>query len=315
MEVYEINQKLEILEECINYPLLLLIDHNLQKRPIKDDLFSDPFFYNATTINGKNLIDSLIEYLQHQEVFRKTTITNVGSYLLVRFDDIVKDTYFSDIYCDDRLLTIDLYNCTYKFYNYYEKDCKAWSEKDLTTELNPIELDDFWKKFENLTFSKRIHNAYNDLTKKDSPIFTRISNCFTHLTVPKRTIENRIELQKARINEINKNRLRRKNQLLKQKEFYCVFALKYLSEIKATKEQIAVFLSAYNYTEIKEEEPIREIVSQKDRFQKEEVRIPPTSFPERTAKPIKEETNSDITYDEEEVTSFDLEDDYEYDER
>lgn len=161
IEIQEARQKLDRLEELTSNPQLIFTD-------LLNQGSDDYNFLFEVNIHEKRYSEYIPEYLQTIDVFENTTIDVWGTELRIYVPSL-KFGEHQSLQPNDRILEIDLHKKNYNCCEMPIKDYTSALEQEY--ELEICELSDFWKKFEDFSFKKRL--------KSDFRTWHLTKNCIT----------------------------------------------------------------------------------------------------------------------------------------
>ena len=243
VEISEARKKLDMLERLPDCPELVFTDLYQQ------DAHCWAFLHEITMDNA-DMRTYLAGIIQKIDAFRDVRIRVEGSNVLV-FIPSLKCGKFQQLQPDDQIAQINLRNHTYCLYDSCVNSYKEVLNE--TPELVKFELDKFWKQFENLTFSKRIRNAFHSLTEKGKgKLRTRLINFVYSLVVSKSKVENALERERKRVEYLNQNRQECYERAVERKAFYEKYAPEHIEIIKTKQREIAGYLEGLGYQEVEE---------------------------------------------------------------
>lgn len=236
LELQEARELLNLLEEVSVRPELILTDLFL------DDISCDYIFHQIDV--GKN---SAFEYLQLSlkklPIFYDCFVKIRGCEVFVYIPSL-KFGRQQSFQPEDKILKINAESKTYRLC-----DSTIYSEvllKKYTLKTN--ELSDFWKKYENFTFGKRIKTAFLSLTS-DKRILTRIGDFFFTLFVSKKKINAALDREKEKIKKKNNSELKYYNERIALQNFYKENSQKQIERIVKKQKEITGYLETLGYRE------------------------------------------------------------------
>lgn len=238
IEIKEARRKLDLLEEVPCNPKLIFTDLFT-----KDS--DDHNFLFQVDIQGKQFSEHIPEYLQEIEVFTDTIISVWGTELHIYVPSL-KFGEHQNLQPDDRILEINLRKKTY--------DCQEIPIKDYTSaleqeyELEICELSDFWKKFEDFSFKKRLKSAFSYL-KSDKKLYRRLFNFVFVLTVSRKKVDTALNREKENIIRKNKRNLHFYKERTELQNFYKENVPAQIEKIRGKQEEIKKYLRGLGYTE------------------------------------------------------------------
>lgn len=148
---------------------------------------------------------------------------------------------------DDRLVWVDLKNKTINLSDgnksYYE------SMQKLNCDRKLCELDEFWAKYQDFTFKKRVKSAFGALRGKHH----KIANFFFTLFVPREKIDTRLKEELERVKEKNKHLSELNETSIKKKQFYNEHLEEHMKNFNQKKEMVKNYFLNLGYV-IEEEE-------------------------------------------------------------
>lgn len=237
IELIEAKKKLDIFENIINNPELLLSEE------IVTDIDSYNLLMNIT-LNGKDYFDYLIDYFSRINVFADTNIR-----LKNKDEDINKITIampsLDEYKKNDVIMNINLENHTYRIINECICDYKTIMSKDYVFEQK--EIDDFFRKYENYTLKQRFFTAYKNLMNKNKTKIVRMQDCLFSLFVSKKYIQTCLNNEYKRIDEINKRNKKFYDKNIELQNFYLQKAPNHINKIEQKQEEIVTYLSKYGF--------------------------------------------------------------------
>ena len=241
IEISEARKKLDTLERLPDCPELVFTDLYQQ------DAHCWAFLHEIT-MDDADMRTYLADIIQKIDAFRDVQIRVEGSNVLV-FIPSLKCGKFQQLQPDDQIAQINLQNHTYCLYDSCVNSYKEVLNE--TPELVKFELDKFWKQFENLTFSKRVRNAFNSLMAKGK-LRTRLANFVYSLVVSNSKVENVLERERKRVGYLNQNRQECYNRKVELKAFYEKHAPEHIETIKTKHHEIDGYLKELGYEEVEE---------------------------------------------------------------
>lgn len=240
IDINEAREQLCILEECVNNPELILT--KLFKNKV-----SGTNFLRQIRINNKYVFDCLLEYLETLPIFDNCEL-KCSSYDLNIYMDAIKYRSNEEFYSPDLILIINMDDKTYSICDDSLKSYRRIINKEYKYE--PKELSDFWKKFDNLTLSKRFKNAFCSLSS-NKKLHVRISDFFFYLFVSKRTVNKKLDNEKRKIENINENDLKYYNLNIKRQSFYKEVFPAFERKVMNKQKEIVEYLISLGYKEKK----------------------------------------------------------------
>lgn len=241
MEINEARKKLDMLEQLAGHPELIFT--NLYKKGVHDGRF-----LQEITMDSMDIGDYLASIIKKIDVFQDTRLNVKNSNVHVYIPRL-KCEKLKQFQPDDQIATIDLQNHAYCLCNRYVNSYKEVLNE--TSEFTKVELAEFWKQFENLTFSKRARNAFNSL-KAETKLRIKLANFVYSLVVSKSKIENALERERKRVDDLNQNRQECYNRSVELKAFYEKYAPEHIEIIKQKQQEIAGYLEELGYEEMEE---------------------------------------------------------------
>lgn len=239
LELKEAREKLDMLERLADEPNLIFTDLYAQ------GLNGCNFFYQVK-INGKYILDYLIEHIKTLHVFDNTLPTIERSELIIYVPSINDDDH-NKYHSKDKILEIDLEDRTFTICN---SDLNEYEEVMAATyELKEHELDDFWKRYENLTISSRIRNAFKSLTSPQKNIGTKIADFVFHFIVSKKKVNSIIDRERNKIDKKNEYHKKRYESDISLQQFYLEHAPKHLEKAYLKQREIIDYLISLGYKE------------------------------------------------------------------
>lgn len=232
IELIEVKKKIDIFEKTINNPELLLSEE------IVTDIDSYNLLINIT-LNGKDYFDYLIDYLSKINVFADTKIRLDINKIIISIPSL--DKYKKN----DVIMSINLEKHTYKIINKCIDDYKAIMSKDYV--LMQKELPDFFKKYENYTLKQRFLTAYRNLMNKNKTKIVRIQDCLFNLFVSKKYIQQCLNKEYKKIDEINKANKKIYDKNIELQKFYLQKAQNHINKIEQKQIEIIKYLSRYRF--------------------------------------------------------------------
>lgn len=242
IELQEAKHKLDILEHLADKPELIITD----LFTLETD--GDNFLLQIN-INGKYILDYLVEYLKKIEVFKNTKLRLSSYDLVVEVSPLEfrGERNIRTIYSNDVIMNIYPSNRTFEFCNRcIDNYVSVMNEK---YELKHYELGDFWKKYEDYTLKKRLKEAFSSLTNKNKKVRIRISDFLSFLFVSKKTINKALDREYKRVDERNQSCEEQYYRNVTMQDFYKEKAPNHISEIKSKQTEIANYLIGLGYTE------------------------------------------------------------------
>lgn len=234
IELESAKKTFEIIERLKSEPKLILTE----KLP-------DNYLLYNVQIDKKDIFDYLKEYLYNLKVFSECKIQNNNERFLICIEPLRFGEYTKYIN-DDKVVKIDVIKHTYKIINKSIEEYEMIMRKNY--QLNLKELDNYWEKFINLTFKKRILNAIKSLvTRKKMHI--RLLDFVFWLSVSKKKVEKALDRECKKIKEINDNRVNEYNKNINEQKYYLQYAPEHIQKIKSKQKEIVEFLISNGYHE------------------------------------------------------------------
>ena len=237
-------RNLDILEQLHNKPELILTD-------LFSDNMSNSIFLHQVSIHDKNIMDYLKEYLLGIYPF-KDCIIGSHSYYVYNMSFYIP-SFKDDIHLgskdDDLIVKINVENKTYKLF----LDCIT-EYKDIINkkyELKITELDDFWKRFTDLSLKGRIRQI-NRTIHSEYKFTSKCENIFFWLIMTrnqKRKIKEVLDKEINKIEVSNKYIREEYEKDIKIQPYYKEFALKQIRTIQEKQKEIEDFLLIRGYRE------------------------------------------------------------------
>ena len=237
-------RNLDILEQLHNKPELILTD-------LFSDNMSNSFFLYYLSIDNKNIMDYLKEYLLGIYPFKDCIIGSRSyyAYNMSFYISSLKDDIHLGSKDDDLIAKINVENKTYKLF----LDCIT-EYKDIINkkyELKITELDDFWKRFIDLSLKGRIRQI-NRTIHSEYKFTSKCENIFFWLIMTrnqKRKIKEVLDKEINKIEVSNKYIREEYEKDIKIQPYYKEFTLKQIRTIQEKQKEIEDFLLIRGYRE------------------------------------------------------------------
>ena len=232
-------RNLDILEQLHNKPELILTD-------LFSDNMSNSFFLHQVSIDNKNIMDYLKEYLLGIYPFKDCIIGSRSyyAYNMSFYISSLKDDIHLGSKDDDLIAKINVENKTYKLF----LDCIT-EYKDIINKK--YELDDFWKRFIDLSLKGRIRQI-NRTIHSEYKFTSKCENIFFWLIMTrnqKRKIKEVLDKEINKIEVSNKYIREEYEKDIKIQPYYKEFTLKQIRTIQEKQKEIEDFLLIRGYRE------------------------------------------------------------------
>ena len=241
IELLEAKELLGVLERMEQNPELILSGF------IKDFSMNHQNFLCQVHINGVPTWKCIIVYLYKIPVFSKDISLKIDRGVLSIFIPSLlypKEEYSPIHRPIDKIMEVDFANKTF----FICQECVLHYEeiKNMFPKQEFYELADLWRRYENLTISKRWRTMFVHL-KTGASFSTRISNAFFVLTVKKEKMDNLIEKEKLKVKEKNEDSKRRYLYELEKQKFYSEHISSQISAIQQKQKEIMEYLFSIGY--------------------------------------------------------------------
>ena len=238
IELQEARKKLDILEKLTNNPELILTD-------LFSNSVSDNNFLYQVNVNGRYILDYLVDYLKTLDVFNDSFI-KLQSHDIHIYIPSLKYGEYQNLQSDDKIMKIDIDNRTYRLcYESIEKYTDTMSKE---YKLEICELSDFWKKYENFGFKNRVKNAFMSLTT-DKKLHIRLWDFIYILIVSKKKVNAALNREREKVNRKNERNLKYYNEHVDLQNFYKENAPMQIDMIHKKQKEIITFLNQIGYKE------------------------------------------------------------------
>lgn len=235
--IEEARRKLEQLEQVENDPEMILT------KLFGGGVPELNFIYQIS-MNGQYSMKYLEECLMKIPIFYGCTLGhnayNFDVYIPALNHEGNKYTW------SDHILKIDACEKTFQIdkrtIEDYEREEKAKIEYD------KVEIEDYYKRFENLSIKKRIKNIREEI-KSERRITIKFSNILFWIFIPKKKVQPVLDREKKRIEEINESNQEFYKRDVERQEYYKKYAPEHIKKIKEKQKEIATYLEGIGYTE------------------------------------------------------------------
>ena len=239
ISIEEARRKLDILEELANDPSLILTEL------FSEGVSGSNFLYQVK-VNEKYILDYLNEYLSKLPVFSGCKIINNCGVFKITVEPLRVGVY-ADCIGDDEIVKIYADKRTYRL---LIKDINDY-EKLMSREhiLETVKLSDYWVRFVDLTFKKRILNSFNSL-KSNKRFFIRILDFIFWYRISNKKIGAAIEREMEKVNNANAYNIKEYNEDIEEQKYYLQYAPDHIKNIKLKQEEISNYLNSIGYKEM-----------------------------------------------------------------
>lgn len=244
LELKEAREKLNIIERLSKEPQLVFTD--LYKKGTQDC----NFLYQVN-VQGKYILDYFIDHVKTIPVF-DNTIPKIEHSDLVVYVPSLQDEKHNKYKSKDKILEIDLEDRTFIV---CEEDLNEYLDvMNSKYELKTYGLDDFWKKYENFSFKKRVENAFISLTTNQKRFRTKVADFAFHFIVSKKKINNVLQREKEKVEKKNEYNRKRYDENISLQNFFTKNAPEHLEKAIAKQKEIVDYLIKLGYSEYVEME-------------------------------------------------------------
>ncbi len=237
IELAEARRKLDVFEKCIKEPSLILTEEFSQE-------VSGSNFLRHVKFEDKDIMVYLVDHLYTLNAF-KGSILKFSGYTLYVYQPALKYGEFKEFQADDLVFKVTLDDRRFKA---CKKSIDSYIDiMQAEYELEVVKLDAFWKQFEDLTWKKRVNNAFNSL-KSSKKWYVKITDFIFHLCFNIKRIAEGLEREKGRVksaNEYNEYEYHRKCDL---QAYYQLNAPMHLYGIYAKQSALTSYFSECGFT-------------------------------------------------------------------
>lgn len=234
----EARKKLDTLEKLANNPELILTDL------FTEGVSGSNFLYQIN-IDNKYILDYLKEYLQKISVFSDCIITN-SSYDFYIYIKSLKIGEYSKYNSNDCIIRINADQRTFKIINRCIEDYEAIMNKKYIKGIK--KLDEYWARFQNLNFKKRIINAINSFSS-NKKFYVKILDFLFWLKIKQSKVDIKLNQKINEINESNKYNEKLYNEEIERQNYYLQYAPKHIQKIREKQKDISEYLLSVGYKE------------------------------------------------------------------
>lgn len=238
VELQEARKKLDILEKLASNPELIMTDL------FSEGVSGSNFLYQVN-VNGKYILDYLVEYLKTLHVF-DGTLPKFQSYDLNIYVPALKHGEYKQFQSEDKIMKVNVDKRTYRLCN---RDIKKYTEVMVTRyKLETCELSDFWKKYENFTLKNRVKNAFRSLTT-DKKLHIRLWDFVFTMIVSKKKIDATLNREIEKVNSKNEYNQKYYNERIDLQNYYIENAPIHITSIRSKQNEIVDYLTRLGYQE------------------------------------------------------------------
>lgn len=211
----------------------------------------DTRLYQNIEIDGLAMNDYLENCLSKIDVFRDV-IVKCKAYEVHICMKGIECSEYSKWESDNLILTIDLNSHTYSISEYWVNYYNEIMESDYKLEVE--ELSDFWKRYENYNFSKKMKNAC-DAFKKRKQFLKKFLNFFIEIFyVSKKKVDKALDREKERIKRRNETNARLYANDVARQQYFRKVAPQHIQSIIDNQTKIKDYLDSLSYQEKEEED-------------------------------------------------------------
>lgn len=238
IELQEARKKLDILEKLASNPELIMTDL------FSEGVSGSNFLYQVN-VNGKYILDYLVEYLRTLHVF-DGTLPKFQSYDLNIYVPALKHGEYKQFQPEDKIMKVNVDRRTYRL---CDKDIQKYSDvMSKVYELETCELSDFWKKYEDFTFKNRVKNAFKSLTT-DKKLHIRLWDFVFTLIVSKKKVDVALDREREKVNSKNEYNQKYYNERIDLQNYYMENAPNHITLIHSKQNEIVDYLTCLGYQE------------------------------------------------------------------
>lgn len=241
IELKQARKKIDILENLAKNPELILTEL------FKEGIDGTNFLYQIR-VNGKYILDYFNEYLLTLPVFDDCVVKNEGYYVNISVP-CLKIGEFSDLWSNDNILKINASERTFLIINRNIDEYEKFMNKKIIKEVD--ELEEHFKKFENLTLKKRFKNSFNVIRSKKR-ILIKIMDFAFWLYIRKSKVNNYLDKEYKRIESENERNEIKYNKEIEKQNYYIENAPSHIEKIKRKQKEISEYLLSLGYKENKD---------------------------------------------------------------
>ena len=203
-------------------------------------------FLFMLNINGEYFEKYLMRYFESLPMFQNCSLALYSEELHVYVPPL-KSVKCHHSQLEDKIMRVNLQNKTYKLCN---SSIERYKEiMDEKYELTACELSDFWKRFEDFSFKKRLKTAFSYLFS-DKKLYIRLCDFVYVLVVSRNKIDAITNIQKENISSTNERNLKNYTEKIEKQNFVLEHAPAQIEKILAKQEEIAAFLRKMGYQEV-----------------------------------------------------------------
>lgn len=212
-------------------------------------------FVQNININGEYVGDYLKKCMENIFIF-KNLIIKCSSDCIDLYVKRLSPEDLSDrpVKSTDLIAKIWLCNKTYVIINNRLNYYNDYIQKEI--KFIPTEMDDFWKKFEDLSFKSRVNKAFKSF-KSDKDMFVKINDFFFWFFMKNNTkdyIKKIYDEEVENTNDFNKHKKENYEREIKLQNFYKEFAEDHIKTAKEKQLRVEEYLNNLGYKRIPEEE-------------------------------------------------------------
>ena len=238
IELQEARKKLDILEKLASNPELIMTDL------FSEGVSGSNFLYQVN-VNGKYILDYLVEYLRTLHVF-VGTLPKFQSYDLNIYVTALKHGEYKQFQSEDKIMKINVDKRTYRL---CDKDIKKYSNiVSKVYNLETCELSDFWKKYEDFTLKNRVKNAFKSLTTSKK-LHIRLWDFVFILIVSKKKVDAALDREIEKVNSENEYNQKYYNERIDLQNYYIENAPNHIASIRSKQNEIVDYLTRLGYQE------------------------------------------------------------------
>lgn len=241
ISIQEAYKTLDTLQQMADNPELIMT--GLFSKGVSDMNF--PYQVN---INGKYIFDYLKEYLQKIPVFKYCVVRICSADVYIDIPGLKYGKY-NEFQTNDNIIRFNIIGRGYTttsgevINNYQDIMSKTY-------ELEVKGIEEFWRRFEDLSLVSCIRNAFSSF-HSSKKIHVRVQDFFFWLYIPfkKRKVSEVLQKQYDKLESNNKWAKEQYEKDIARQKFYREHAPKQIEKIKKKQEEIVQYLNGLGYVE------------------------------------------------------------------